>query len=301
MQHSKLLFAIAAAIAIIPTSSTVWAANTAPTISGTPSKTANVGTAYSFKPAAKDKDGNTLYFSIDQKPSWATFSTTNGGLTGTPTSKGTFGAIKISVSDGKARTYLPTFDIKVSAAVSGGSSSTAPKISGSPLTAVKAGSSYAFKPTASDPNGDKLTFSVKNKPSWASFSTSTGQLSGTPSASNVGTTSGIVISVTDGKATASLSSFSLSVTQIGTGAATVSWVPPTQNTDGSTLTNLAGYYVQYGTSSSNLNTQIKLANAGLTRYTVDGLSQGKYYFAVKAYTSSGKESALSTPASKTIN
>jgi len=60
--------------------------------------------------------------------------------------------------------------------------------------------------------GDTLTFSITNKPSWASFSTSTGRLSGTPDNGDVGTTTGIRVTVTDGSnASASLPVFDLEV------------------------------------------------------------------------------------------
>ena len=62
-----------------------------------------------------------------------------------------------------------------------------------------AGTAYSFTPTASDPDGNTLTFSIANKPSWATFNTGTGRLQGTPSAGDVGTTTGIVISVSDGR------------------------------------------------------------------------------------------------------
>ena len=54
----------------------------------------------------------------------------------------------------------------------------APQISGTAKGHVNAGEYYSFTPTASDPDGDVLTFSVVGLPSWAGFNTTTGQLSG---------------------------------------------------------------------------------------------------------------------------
>ena len=110
-----------------------------------------------------------------------------------------------------------------------------------------------------------------------------------------------MISVSDGTASASLPAFAISVTQVATGSATISWTPPTQNTDGSALTNLAGYRLYYGTNSASLTQSIQIANAGASSYVVDNLSPATWYFAVKAYNSSGAESDLSALASKTIN
>lgn len=269
--------------------------NTAPTISGTPSPTATVGTAYSFQPTASDANGDTLSFMITNKPSWATFSTVTGRLSGTPSTTGTYGNIVISVYDGKAVRSLPAFSITV-----GASTNHAPTISGTPPRSVNVGSTYSFRPTASDADGDTLTYSIANRPSWATFNTSTGLLSGTPSASYVGTYSNIIISVSDGRATASLAAFSISVVDVSNGGANLSWTPPTQNTDGSALTNLAGYRIAYGTSSTALTSTIQVANPGLSSYTVSNLAPGTYYFAVRAYTSSGTESNNSNVQTKTV-
>jgi len=176
-----------------------------------------------------------------------------------------------------------------------------PTISGTPPTTVTVGQAYSFTPAASGPAGTTLSYSVQNMPSWAQFSISTGTLSGTPSSSNVGTFSNIVISVSDGQASAALPAFSIQVSaQAVSGSATLSWVAPTTNTDGSPLTDLAGFVINYGTSSTNLNQQVTVSSATATGYTVTGLATGTWYFTVYAYTSVGTQSSPSNVASKTI-
>jgi hypothetical protein len=71
------------------------------------------------------------------------------------------------------------------------------------------------------------------------------------------------------------------------------WTPPTQNSDGSVLTNLAGYTLHYGTKPSSLTQTVKVANPGLTSYVVDNLSAGTWYFAVSSYNAAGTESPVS--------
>ncbi|ERJ58174.1 Ig-like domain-containing protein [Sphingobacterium paucimobilis] len=94
----------------------------------------------------------------------------------------------------------------------------APLITGTPTTTVDQDATYSFTPAANDVDGDVLTFSIMNKPSWATFDPATGRLTGTPSNADVGTTSGIMISVSDGTLTASLSAFSITVaTKLFTG------------------------------------------------------------------------------------
>jgi hypothetical protein len=273
-------------------------ANTPPVISGSPAATVVAGTAYSFAPTASDADKDPLTYSIRNKPAWAAFSRSTGRLSGTPTSAnvGAYANIGIDVSDGKVTASLPAFSITVTAAPN-----RAPTISGSPPTTLNVGAAYSFTPTATDPDtGDTLTFSIQNVPSWATFSTSTGKLSGTPATADVGMTANIVISVSDGKASASLPAFSIDVTQIATGSAVLSWSPPTQNTDQSSLTNLAGYRISYGTSASNLDRTVQVASAGLTTYTIDNLAAGAWFFSLKSYTSSGETSIATTPVSITV-
>lgn len=271
--------------------------NHAPTISGSPATSATVGTAYSFRPTAADQDGNSLGFSITNRPSWLSFNTSNGTLSGTPTSSNvaTYSNIVIRVSDGQTSASLPAFSITVRAASTG-----APQISGTPVTSIRSGTAYSFTPTASDPNGDALTFSIQNRPSWATFATSNGRLSGTPTSAQIGTYSNVIISVSDGRTTTSLPAFAITVSDTANGSATVSWTPPTRNTDGSTLSNLAGYRIYYGTSASSLNQTIQIANAGTARYVVNSLSPATWYFVVRAYNASGGESASSSVGSKTI-
>ena len=272
-------------------------ANSAPSISGSPASVVTAGQPYSFTPSANDADGDPLTFSVANKPTWATFSASTGKLSGTPTAAnvGSYPSIAISVSDGKATTSLAAFSITVNA-----QPNTAPVISGSPATSVSAGTAYSFRPTASDANGDPLTFTMTNKPTWAMFDGATGQLSGTPTAAQVGTYANIVIAVSDGKTSTALPVFSIAVTQISSGSATLSWTAPTQNTDGSALTNLAGYRILYGTSQSALTQTLQIANPGLTTCVIENLSPGTYYFAVRAYSSTGGESADSTVASKVV-
>ena len=84
------------------------------------------------------------------------------------------------------------------------------------------------------------------------------------------------------------------------GTAALRWTPPTQNTDGSALTNLAGYRISYGTSPTALVQTIQVANPGATAYTVSGLAPGTHYFAVRAVAASGTESSNSNVVSKIV-
>lgn len=286
--------------------SSVASADQYPVISGTPKTSIAVRTYYYFNAEARDPDGKKISFAIRNRPSWATFNSLTGELKGTPTATGTWSNIIISAWDGRLSTSLRAFSIRVTSSTSG-STNRAPTISGTPTTSVTAGSAYSFTPTASDPEGKTLGFSIQNRPTWATFSTSTGRLSGTPGSSHAGTYSKVRISTSDGVSTTSLPEFSITVRAAttttppaSTGAATLSWTPPVRNTDGSTLTTLAGYRIYYGTSASSLTRTISVNTAGISSYVVTDLTPATYYFAITAYTSSGSESARSSVVSKTV-
>jgi hypothetical protein len=275
--------------------------NSAPQISGTPATSVVAGHAYSFAPTASDADGDPLTYSVTNAPAWATFNAGTGALSGTPPAAGSFAAVVISVTDGKATTSLPAFSITVTAAPPPPPANRAPTISGTPATSVLQGQLYAFTPIAVDADGDPLTFSINAaKPAWASFSGSTGALTGTPGAGDVGTYSNIQISVSDGKATTSLAAFSVQVVAIASGSATLTWQPPTTNTDGSQLANLAGYKIYWGKTQGNFTNSVTLTNPGLTSYVVAQLTAGTWYFAATAVNAQGIESVYSNVASKTL-
>ncbi len=162
------------------------------------------------------------------------------------------------------------------------------------------GQAYDFKPTASDSDGDALTFSVMNNPAWLTLNAKTGELSGTPAAGNVGTAAGITLSVSDGQDSTALTAFSVTVTQIATGSATLTWAAPTANSDGSTLSDLSGFKVIYGRSAGTLDQTVSLTNPTLSTYVLSNLSPGTWYFALVAVNSKGVESTPTNVISTTI-
>jgi len=164
---------------------------------------------------------------------------------------------------------------------------------------VLVGISITVTPTAADPDGDTLTFSVTNKPNWMTFSTSTGVLTGTPQAGDVGAYD-VTITVADGRGGQASDQTRVNVQQQVAGRATLAWDAPSTRTDGSPLTNLAGFKLYYGTSSNNLNQVVQVSNPGARSWVIENLTVGTWYFAASAYDQSGMESARSNVASKTI-
>ena len=176
-----------------------------------------------------------------------------------------------------------------------------PTISGNPPPAIMVGETYSFTPQASDSDGDVLTFTIENKPTWADFDSETGTIFGEPTLGNVGSYANIRVSVSDGQASTSLNNFTVVVTQTATASTTLSWSAPTQNDDGSALTDLAGYKIYYGRSTGNYSNQVRIDNPSVTTFVVENLSPDTYYFAATAFNLAGIESRFSGEAVKAVN
>lgn len=275
----------------------------APAIWGEPKTSVLVGTSYSFQPEASDNDGDVLEFVIENKPIWATFDTSSGLLQGIPGDQhvGLHGNIIISVTDQSSVASLPSFDISVDTVVApdddgAGDDNVAnspPTITGTPNTSVVAGSQYVFRPDASDSDGDALSFSVVNKPGWANFNTTNGRLGGYPSASDIGISKLIEISVTDGYSVTALPKFRITVEGTGSVSFTLTWNAPTKNADGSPLRDLAGYRIYYGTASGEYSETIKLNSPGVTSYVIENLAPGTYFLTMTSINQANLESTYS--------
>ena len=180
------------------------------------------------------------------------------------------------------------------------SGNNAPVISGSPASAIVINDQYSFEPNASDPDGDDLTFNINNRPNWASFDTATGALSGRPTLGDIGRYENIRISASDGDQDAQLDAFTIVVSQGGDGSVTLTWTAPTENEDGSTLVDLAGYRIYYGTSSGSYDHEINIDNPGLTTYVVENLVPDTYFFVATAFNESDIESGFSGEAVRVV-
>jgi hypothetical protein len=172
------------------------------------------------------------------------------------------------------------------ASSSGPEPNAAPVIGGTPPAIAKVGTAYSFTPTASDPDGDQLTFAVSGKPDWADFDVATGKVSGVPTAGALGTVDNVRISVSDGSLSSDLQ---FSVTVASPDSATLTWSKPTRNVDGSPLTNLAGYNVYYG-PTTGLGIRLDIGSGAITSTVIEGLSPGVWYFSMTAVNASGAES-----------
>src|SRR5665213_3786824 len=124
-----------------------------------------------------------------------------------------------------------------------------------------------------------------------SSGSSTGSASGSSSVAGTGSTSGTGSDSTTGSTSSSPGSTGSSGSTSGAGStsgsgsagstagtATLQWQAPTENTDGTPLTNLAGYEIHYGTTSLQYTSTIQVSNTATTTYAVQNLPADTYYF-----------------------
>ena len=175
----------------------------------------------------------------------------------------------------------------------GGSANQPPTIGGTPPAQVAINTPFDFTPTASDPEGGTLSFTVLAKPLWASFDPATGRLWGTPGAQDENTYPGIRITVSDGSNGTTLGPFTIAVVSHALGAVNVGWTAPTMNADGSQLQDLAGFNVYYGRAANDMPNVDRIENATVSTHRVQNLAPGRWFFAVTAFDLTDNESEIS--------
>ncbi|WP_144164576.1 Ig-like domain-containing protein [Shewanella algae] len=180
-------------------------------VPGTPTSVSAVASdasaTVSFSAPASTGGAAISSYTVTSSPGGLTASGTTSPLTVSGLSNGTGYSFTVSASNiagtgpasSPSNTVTPEPDNK------------APSISGTPAGSVDQDSYYSFIPTATDPDQDPLTFSISNKPAWASFNTASGELSGTPLREHVGVSNNIIIRVSDGALSTDLAPFSVEV------------------------------------------------------------------------------------------
>jgi len=157
-------------------------------------------------------------------------------------------------------------------------------ITGTPPLSISVGSMYYYNANTTGGSGNTVTFSIQNRPSWATLNPATGELRGTPT--TAGTYSNVIIGASDGQSYVTAKPFSIVVGGTGTSttvAATITWAAPTNNTDGSSFDNPAGFVIHYGTTASALSQSVTIGSYNARSYTLTGLTKGQtYYFSVAA-------------------
>lgn len=201
----------AASTASSPVTPTAPPQNSAPVINQGSSTSVTMSedgapTAFALSLTATDGDGDSLNWSVSSVAQHGSASVSGGNVSYIPTANyNGSDSFTVQVSDGEDTASI-TVNVTITPV------NDLPVISGTPATSVNQDVAYSFTPTATDiDTADVLTFSITNKPTWASFSTTTGALTGTPVNADAGVFGAIVISVSDGTATAALPAFEIEV------------------------------------------------------------------------------------------
>lgn len=181
----------------------------------------------------------------------------------------------------------------------------APTIAGEVVAYARVGETYHWQPSAADVDGDALRFSAANLPSWASINSQSGQITGTPGASDVGIYESITVTVADAQQQTVTSPFSITVVaepaaEAGSGVAALQWETPPSKVDGSPLDNLAGYRILYGHNSDDLDNSVIIDNPAVNSYQFTTLPSGVWYFAIVAVNDNGLEGPPTTVTTKSI-
>ncbi|MDR4499305.1 MAG: Ig-like domain-containing protein [Candidatus Scalindua sp.] len=252
--------------------------NRAPVLATISSITVNVGDTVTLNPTATDPDGDTLTFNY---AGWMTLSsyTTNHQDAGVHT-------VTVTVSDG---TLTDTKNVTV----------TVNKVNRAPVLAtispivVNEGGTVTFNPTATDPDGDTLSFTYSGWMTSSSYTTSyndAGDHTVTVTVSDGELTDSQTVMVTVNNVNRAPSLEQVAVMSLDA-KATLIWDPNTES-------NLGGYKVHYGVSSGNYDSVVNVGNQ--TQFILPDFEIGAtYYFAVTAYDTSDNESSFSNEATYT--
>lgn len=96
-------------------------------------------------------------------------------------------------------------------------------------------------------------------------------------------------------------SYTITCAWAGTlGKATLTWTLPTTNTNGTVLTDLAGFHVFFGKAAGTLDQEAIVGGATATTVDIPELLPGTWFFAVASTNAKGLDGPLSTVVSKTI-
>jgi len=177
--------------------------NNPPVITSTPISQINEGQNYVYDVDATDADGDTLVYSLTQKPSWLSINSQTGLITGVaPQLDADYEFIAtVKVYDGKDfDTQVFTITVKN---VPTPPVNHLPVITSTPVTQVNEGQNYVYDVNANDADGDTLTYSLTTAPSWLSINSQTGLITGTAPQVTSDTNYNVVVSVSDGKGSVS--------------------------------------------------------------------------------------------------
>jgi hypothetical protein len=196
-----------------------------PSISSSPVTTATVAQPYAYDVDATDADaGDTLTYSLTQAPGGMTINAATGLIAWTPSATQVPSAsVAVRVVDGKGGTATQAFTIAVA------QGNRPPAFTSTPKTAASEGRDYSYQATASDPDGDALTFSLTTAPAGMTIG-ATGLIAWKPASTQTGS-SPVTVRVADAAGASATQAFTI-VVAANTPPA-IGSTPPTTGTEAS--------------------------------------------------------------------
>jgi RHS repeat-associated protein len=135
------------------------ATNRAPEITSTPQQITNLEREYQYNLAGTDADGDFLLWSLDSAPQGMVIDATNGSLRWKPSAE-QLGEhiVRVRLTDAYGLFVGQEFSLFVNG------TNTPPQISSTPKTIAGVNQQYTYQVVASDPEGDKLTYTLGKSP-----------------------------------------------------------------------------------------------------------------------------------------
>jgi RHS repeat-associated protein len=183
--------------------------NYPPVFTSTPVVDGKVNTPYSYQAAASDLDGDTLTFSVVSGPAGLTINATTGLVLWTPTDAQVGSqTVKLQVTDAGGLSAVQTYTVLVLPQVG----DRPPVFLTTPVTTVAANATYAYPSKAMDPDGDPITYSLKQPPAGMVVDPTTGRILWLTTASNAGHGYVVNLVADDGRGGRATQTFTVNVT-----------------------------------------------------------------------------------------
>ncbi len=190
--------------------------NESPEITSARISGATVGEPYSFQVTVEDPDrGDGVVYRLENAPDTLQIGRYSGRITGTLDAEGGH-LFRIVATDLSGAEDVETHALSVAAP-----DNYAPEITSTPVTSVLAGDAYYYAVTATDEDGDALTYTLSNAPDGMTIDSGTGEVEWSPVFDQVGQHP-VEVTVVDARNASTHQTFSVEVTDPNAGNA-----PPT--------------------------------------------------------------------------